>query len=94
MFKQIQKVSQSINNDRTPQDVMCSTMEEVGELAKEVNIEFSNSKKTPGSDGVVGEIADCVVCLIDLLYVTHPELTEENFSQIIQNKLEKWKRKA
>lgn len=94
MFKQIKKVSESINNDRSPQDVMCSAMEEVGELAREVNIEFSNSHKKPGKDGVVGEIADSIICLMDLLHITHPELTEENFSQIIQNKLEKWKRKA
>ena len=88
----VRGTSESIQNGRSIHFILGSTMSELGELAEEVNIEYSDSSyKNPGKDGVVGEAIDTIICLLDLIYAVNPELTEEEICNIASTKLEKWK---
>lgn len=91
LFQTIQLTSESIEDNRGVPYVLAHTMEEVGELAKEVAIEYLNSGKTPDSDGIIGETVDAIICLVDLLYVHSPELEEEDIIKVANKKLAKWK---
>lgn len=75
---------------RTPYSVLSSTMSELGELAEEIMISQGNSYKKPGVDGIVGEAIDTIVCLLDLIHVVDPELTEGDLEDIAFPKLSKW----
>ena len=89
-------IGATIHDGRTAQDVMVSLMSEVGELAEEVNIQYStrNSYKTPGADGVVGEGIDVILCVMDLLHISNPELTHEELMRLAALKLQKWYNKS
>lgn len=94
MFKTVidasKKVDELEKERRTPYDVLASLQEEVGELAKEVRIRFGSSYKEPDRDGIVGEVCDCISCLIDLIYVVEPDITEERMKDILKFKMTKW----
>lgn len=92
IFDQVKNTSQQIIDDRTPMSITMHLMSEVGELAEEVAIAHTTHYKKPGVDGIVGEVADTITCALDLLFNEHPEITEEQFSQIISEKLAKWQR--
>ena len=89
----VRAFSSQIRNERSVHFILGSTMSELGELAEEVNIEFSNSSyKKPGKDGVVGEAIDTIICLLDLIYKVNPNLSEEELCEIALKKLNKWKK--
>ncbi len=46
-----------------------------------------------GEDGIVGECMDVINCILDLLYQTNPEITEEDMIAIQKRKCEKWVKK-
>lgn len=83
----------SIRNGRTPHSVLAYTMEELGELATEVNIITGHSNKQTGPDGVVGEAVDAIICLVDLIYQVNPAIREDDLYEICKEKLLKWKSK-
>jgi hypothetical protein len=87
-------VSARVKNGRKPTDIMMSIMSEVGETAEEVQIAHGVSYKTEGPDGVVGEAVDAILCLLDLIMIHNPEITEEQLLQIASLKLAKWEAKA
>ena len=82
---------------RTKHDVLASLMEEVGELATEVNISTGYSGKKEGEDGILGECVDVITCVVDLMWVSNPNITEEDLEKevmkILELKLAKWKKK-
>lgn len=86
--------SKEIHNHRTVQDVLNHAMTELGELALEVQIDQGKSYKQPGADGIVGEALDLVACMIDMIYVHNPDLTEDDMIKLMLPKLIKWKEKA
>jgi hypothetical protein len=69
-------------------------MAELGELAEEVAINEKHSYKKQGSDGIVGEAIDTILCLLDLIHVHTPSITEEELIHVAQLKLDKWVTKA
>ena len=80
-----------VSNSRSPHEVICSVVEEVGELSKEVNAAFGgNCYKSAGVDGVMGEIVDSVSALVDLAYVVEPDLTEARLFDLLLPKMAKW----
>jgi hypothetical protein len=90
-----QEVDQtSMQRTRTKYSVLASTMSELGELAEEIAIAEKHSYKKQGSDGVVGEAVDTIICLLDLIHVHNPSVTEEELNHIAQLKLDKWVAKA
>lgn len=92
IIEEILKSSRSINNNRKPFQVLCKLFEEIGELTTEINIvEGFLPKEKGGKDGIIGETADVMNCLIDLMYLYNPDITESEFKTIMTNKLQKWK---
>ncbi len=88
------KYSDQIKNGRNSFYVLSKCTEELGELSVEVQIKEGVSYKQAGKDGVVGEAIDLITCLIDMIHINYPELTEEDLLAIAIPKLEKWKEKA
>lgn len=93
MIKTIFDTSRRIKNGRNRQSVLAYLMEEVGELATEVNIKEGHSNKGEGKDGIVGEAVDVILCAVDMIFVNNPEVTEEEVQAIIESKLSKWRNK-
>ena len=75
---------------RTKYSVLASALSEFGELAEEINIDQRHSYKTQGKDGVIGEAIDTIACLLDLIHVHDPELTEHDIMTIAAEKCAKW----
>lgn len=80
-----------VKNSRSPHEVLGSVVEEVGELAKEINVAYGTSSyKSVGQDGVLGEIVDSISSLVDLAYLTKPDLTEAELFNLLLPKMAKW----
>lgn len=90
MLSTIFTTSDQIRDNRTIQEVFTYAVEEIGELATEVNIVTGFSTKQPGKDGIVGEAIDAIICLVDLIGVYDPNITEEQIIAICRTKLNKW----
>ena len=86
--------SDQIKNGRNSFRVLAKCVEELGELSVEVQIKEGTSYKQAGKDGVVGEAIDLITCLLDIIHINYPELTEADLLAIAIPKLEKWKEKA
>ena len=92
IINEILQTSKSVNNNRKPFQVLCKLLEEIGELTTEINVvEGFLPKEKAGKDGIIGETADVMNCLIDLMYLYNPNITETEFRTIMNNKLQKWK---
>lgn len=94
MFKTIFKTSDGIRNNRSLNDIFTYAVAELGELAEEVNIVTGYSSKQPGEDGIVGEAIDCIICLVDLIKIHKPNISEDEIEYILNKKLRKWYNKA
>ena len=76
------------SQDRTPSDILGSVMEEIQELDLEMlRLETGQSA---GPDGILGEGVDVIVSVIDLIQRTHPDITEEQFMEVVDRKHKKW----
>jgi hypothetical protein len=92
LIQQIFRVSDQVADDRGEFRVLAHVMEEVGELSQEVIIAAGHSYKEPGEDGVVGEAVDAILCVVDLIRIHNPNITEEQINKIAEQKLAKWLR--
>ena len=92
IVNEILKISKSVNNGRSPLDVICSINEESGELSKEVRIKYGTipSYKTPDEDGVFGESCDILLAVVDMIYLDNPNVTEDEILNKVKEKLSKW----
>lgn len=90
MIKEIFEVSR-VARPRHRYEVLSKLMEEVGELAQEIGIEEGYQNRPPGKDGVIGECADVINTVVDIAFLTKPDLTDEEFLDIIKVKLAKWR---
>jgi NTP pyrophosphatase (non-canonical NTP hydrolase) len=93
MIKEVFETGSSIP-ERSKLGILCSLVEEVGELSTEVSISEGLSYKTEGPDGVIGEAVDVLICALDIIKVHKPEITEEEIIKLVQDKCAKWKRKS
>lgn len=75
---------------RSVYSVVSATMSELGELAEEITISEKQSYKNPSEDGVIGEAIDTIICLLDLIHVHDPNITEQQIEEIATKKLTKW----
>jgi hypothetical protein len=94
LFNHIISYSKSIRDERTVNDVLIHSFTEMGELALEVQINSGKSYKESGVDGVIGEALDVICCMIDIIYIENPNITEEEIMNLATEKLEKWKRNS
>lgn len=93
LIQEVFQVSKRVGLERCVRDVHLSLTEEVGELATEVRIKYGDSYKTPDVDGVIGESVDSILCLLDLIYLDNPSITEDELMTVVRAKLAKWERK-
>lgn len=81
-------VCQKISNGRTISSVMKALEEEVVELRVEVDKALAG--EDAGTDGIVGEAIDCLLCVVDILYQKNPSISREHISFLVGQKLDKW----
>lgn len=94
IFTKLKQVSDK-SPDRTVQDVFLKLSEEVGELAVEVNALSGRVYKSGDTDGIVGEVADIMICCLDLLYKSKTSLSESIDFLLgkMNEKIDKWESK-
>lgn len=91
LYQTVKNASVAVPPNRTLQDVLIKTMEELGELAQEVLINTGSiTHKEPGKDGIVGEAVDAIITLLDIIHVYDPTITEDDLSAIASVKCDKW----
>ena len=92
IIKNILHQCDTIKDSRTIIRPMLKLTEEVGELATEVNIKLGNLEPSKGgSDGVIGEGSDIIIAALDIMFQENKNITEEDITKIINEKLLKWK---
>lgn len=90
MIKEILEVCKRINHNRTMMSVHDHANSEMYELLEEI---MNVDKGLPeGSDGVVGEAVDVILCMVDVIYKRDPNITEEQILKVALKKLAKWER--
>jgi hypothetical protein len=100
LFQIVKAASRTVDENsrvakrRTLDSVCHSTGAEYGELCEEIMIVNGQSYKTPGKDGVVGEAIDIIACLLDLIHVYDPSITEDQLNTIMATKCAKWVEKT
>ncbi|WPJ20535.1 hypothetical protein vBPFY1MI_76 [Pseudomonas phage vB_PF_Y1-MI] len=75
------------------QAILLSLMEEVGELATEINIENGTKKRAASEDGVEGEAVDVLIVICDLIASLYGSLDSALLRDTVQRKLAKWESK-
>lgn len=93
-ISKILSVSEQVKDNRTTSQVMLKVMEEVGELSTEITIANGNSYKEASVDGVIGEAVDSIITLLDVIKIHNPEITEDEISEIMHRKSDKWVAKS
>jgi hypothetical protein len=80
---------------RTDDYVLKKAVEELGELALEINIYQGTSYKQPGKDGIKGEAVDLAICALDMFALQCHNMTSEEiereFLSYMLTKLNKWR---
>ena len=71
---------------------MLKVGEEVGELSTEVAVQSGLSYKKAGVDGVLGESADVIIAVIDLVYKSG--YSQQQLEDMMELKLAKWRAKC
>lgn len=84
------EVCQRIENSRDLSSIFNHAKGEMEELNNEI-VDF-NLGRPEGSDGVVGEAVDVMLCMVDIIYKRNPDITKEQIFSVICNKLDKWER--
>lgn len=93
MFKRIAEVSDEMGYTQPVINRGYKFAEESGEFMVEIGAKLKITNKKEGPDGVVGEAADVMITCLDIVHRLFPDLTEEQFAEVVERKLAKWKRK-
>lgn len=93
ILQMIETTSKRVGTGDT-QAILFSLMEEVGELATEINIENGTKDREPSEDGVEGEAIDVLVVIGDLLTSLFGSLENPELRTKVAAKLAKWERNA
>lgn len=88
VFEQCNKIDVA----RSPISIMLKVSEEVGELSTEVAVQAGLSYKNAGVDGVLGESADVMIAIIDLVYKSG--YSQKQLEDMMELKLAKWRDKC
>lgn len=90
LLDMIREFSFRIDNGRTLSSILDHGRGEMDELGEEIVYHELGDKA--GSDGVVGEAIDVLLCVTDIIYQFNPAITNEEILAIALRKLEKWER--
>lgn len=91
ILQMIETTSKKVGTGDT-QAILLSLMEEVGELATEINIENGTKKRFASVDGVEGEAIDVLIVVCDLLTSLFGSLGSSELRARVAGKLAKWER--
>ena len=87
LVQRVLERAKSIDNTRSKQDVLIHAMSELGEIADAIK------RPERQTEPLQNEIADCIICLIDLLFICNNKdchSTEKALELAIETKLTKW----
>lgn len=82
--------SDLIKNGRSVMSIIEYGGTEYGELTEEGIIAQGRSYKSPGKDGIIGEALDVILCMVDVIRIEDPSLTEDDLIEIAIPKIQKW----
>ncbi len=88
-YKEFVEVAKNVRPRKTSA-VTLKAVEELGELSTEVAILEGMSYKKEGDDGVVGEAVDLILCAMDVIYTSNPNITAEEVDMVVKRKSNKW----
>ncbi len=91
MFDNILGKCKEVENGRNVKTIFNHMESEMDELWDEVN-RFSKGISA-GEDGISGEAVDVILCALDLISKSNPEMTDDDLKNIIDKKFNKWKMK-
>lgn len=80
-----------ISNGRTLDDIFRHANLEMDELREELDKEKLG--ETPGDDGVIGEAIDVIACALDIIFVKRPQTSNEEITDLLLAKCQKWARR-
>lgn len=86
MIKEVFVVSKKVRA-RSRYGVLAHLMQEVGELAKEVEIVEGFIDAPEGPDGILGEAVDVITCALDLIWLDNPGQDPDYLEHVINTKL-------
>lgn len=86
MLDLVREYSNTIKNGRTTFNILNHLKGEVTELEEELN-------GANGTDGVIGESVDVLLCVLDIICLEQPNITTDELNIIVLKKLNKWKRR-
>ena len=93
MLNKVRAVGYTIKNDRTVPSIFNATVEEIGELAKEIRVKYQpDCYKKGDEDGIAGEAVDVLITIFDIL--AKEGYTQTYIEGLMDKKLAKWKEKA
>ena len=81
---------QEIKKERTILTSSIYAQSELGELSDEVLKSINQSTKPGGEDGVFGEAIDVIICMLDIIQLDNPNITEYEILNKISQKVDKW----
>ncbi|MNU37243.1 hypothetical protein D3C71_258950 [compost metagenome] len=87
MLEIVRHYALGIHNGRKAADAFKHLLSEVKELGEEIE------NGGTGADGVKGEAMDVINCVLDLVFMLHPEVTIEELDELMEAKCQKWVRK-
>lgn len=89
MLSSILNQSRTINQRRSLVSVFRHFLGEVKELEDEIIKVHAGVPE--GEDGVIGEAVDCIIMMVDAIYLKNNNVTEEQIQAVVDRKLAKWK---
>lgn len=84
----VRHYSERVQNGRTVQDAFNHMWSEAHELDAEVARFMAGDAM--GEDGIKGEGMDVISCVLDVIYLAHPGITNKQMREIMVRKMEKW----
>lgn len=88
LFQTVFEYCRDIKNDRTLDSILDHAKGEIVEIEDEIAILKDGG--VPGDDGIIGEAVDVMICLIDMIYRTNPDITSDQLMAIVNAKCSKW----
>jgi hypothetical protein len=87
LLKTVRAYSERIQDGRSLQDIHDHLYDELLEL----NTELYSYE--PGEDGIAGEAIDVILCALDLIFKSAPDMTDAEIVAYADKKCQKWAKK-
>lgn len=88
VFEVIRSYSLALDDDRTAKKITAHLRSEVDEIEEEIAKEEAG--EPAGEDGIIGEAIDVILCAVDLIVRTRPDMTEAEVEAYALKKCKKW----